>query len=260
MLARNLTGRVFLFVWLSLMGLFYFGTLAIAAWFSPEPYNWRRKAISKLLYPGYDPRFHHIASLGVALAGLLMLPFAGYIRRRLRVVSARAVDVGAFALGLGAVGLILAGLIVSHPANGTSAFPHLHEILARTAAFALGAGMIVLWGCAAKGYLASSARSHECGWLLVSWSLVTLPALSIALLRAAVGAHLDWSNPIYRKLEDRALWHLGFWEWLGSAAVFLFLLSAALCLPESDSEPLDLELHQNQPTSLSRHPERGPHD
>jgi hypothetical protein len=231
-LVDNLSRRFLLFVWLPLLGLSYFGSLTIAASFSAQNYDWRRKAISKLLYPGYDPEFHYMASLGVALAGLLMLPLAGYIRRKLREVSARVVNAGAFALGFGAIALLLAGLIVSHPAHGRSAFPWLHEILARTAAFALGAGMIALWAGAAKGYLTSPPRRRELGWLLLSWSLITLPALSIALLRAAAGAHLDWSNPIYQTLENRALWQLGFWEWAGSAAVFLFLFSAALFLPE----------------------------
>jgi Protein of unknown function (DUF998) len=238
MLAGNLTRRVLLFVWLPLIAFSYFGTLTLAARLSPRAYDWRNSAISKLLYPAYDPQFHYVASLGVALTGLLMLPLAGYIRRRLRRlrrVSVRAMDVGAFAFGLGAVGLILAGLIVSHPAHGTSAFPRLHETLARIAAFAFGIGMTVLWACAAKGYLASSTKSREWRGLLICWSLVTLPALAVALLRAVVGEHLDWLNPIYQKLENRALWHLGFWEWLGSVAIFLFLLSAALFLPDCDS-------------------------
>jgi hypothetical protein len=33
-------------------------------------------------------------------------------------------------------------------------------------------------------------------------------------------------------IEDRALWHVGLWEWTGSTAVFLFVLAAALFLPE----------------------------
>jgi hypothetical protein len=230
-LAGDLPRRVLLLVWVPLIALFYFGILAVAASFCPQTYDWRRKAISKLLYPGYDPEFHRIASLGVALTGLLMLPVAGYIRRRLRGVAPRVVQVGASALALGAVGLILAGLIVSHPIRGTSAFPWLHEILARTAAVALGAGVIALWACATKAYLGLKRRC-EWRWLTISWTSVMLPALSIALLRAAAAARFHWSNPIYQMLESPALWHLGLWEWLGSGAIFLFLLSAALFLPE----------------------------
>jgi hypothetical protein len=233
--ASGLTRRVFLCAWLPLIALSYFGTLSIAAWFSTQAYNWRRKAISQLLYPSYDPRFHYLASLGVALTGLLMLPLADYIHVRLSKVSSGIVNAGSFALGLGAMSLILAGLIVSHPAHGTSIFPRLHEILARTAAFALGSAMILLWVCAAKGYLRSPGRTPQWRWILVSWSLVTLPALTVVVLRAMAAAHLSWSNPLYQKLEDRELWHLGLGEWLGSGAVFLFLLSAACFCRNSGS-------------------------
>ncbi|HJU12458.1 MAG TPA: DUF998 domain-containing protein [Candidatus Binataceae bacterium] len=226
---RILTRRFLLLVWLPLIAFVYFGTLIIAARLSPHAYNWRRMAISKLLYPGYDPKLHYVASLGLALTGLLMLPLAGYIRRRLRKIAPIIVDIGAFALALGAIGLILAGLIVSHPLHGTSAFPWLHEILARSAALALGAGIIAFWVCAAKGF---SNGTSEWRWLLFCWSLVTLPALLVIVLRIVAAAHLGWSNPLYHKLESRTLWHLGFWEWLGSVAVFFFLLSAAVFLPE----------------------------
>jgi hypothetical protein len=223
--------RVLLFVCLPLIGLSYFGTLTIAAWMSSQPYDWRYKAMSKLLYPAYDPSFHYVASLGVALTGILILPFAGYIRRELSCVSVKGANVGSCTLALGAISLMLTGLIVSHPVHRISAFPWLHEALARLAACALAAGIVVLWTCAAKGY--HSNRNPQWRWLLVSWSMLTLPAVAIGVMRAAVGARLDWQNPIYQELSNRALWHLGFWEWLGSAAVFLFLLCALLFLPES---------------------------
>jgi hypothetical protein len=231
--AGDLSRRALISVCLPLIAVSYFGILGLAASFS-DTYDWRRVAISKLLYPGYDPGFHTVASFGVALAGLLIFPFAGYIRRRLSGASAVASAAGGFALRLGSIGLILAGLIVSHPAQGTPVLPRLHEILARCAAAALGAGMIALWVCAAKGYSKLPPRSNPYRWLLISWTALTLPALLIAILRAAAGARLRWSNPIYQAVQSRALWRLGFWEWIGSAAVYLFLLSAALFLPEAD--------------------------
>jgi hypothetical protein len=238
-LSGNLSRKVLLFVWLPLIGLSYFGTLAIAARLSPNSYNWRHKAISKLLYPGNDPVFHCLASLGIAAAGLLMIPIVSYIRGRLLSVSAFTVDVAASAFGLGAIDLVLAGLIVSHPAHGTSPFPRLHEMLARTAALALGAGMILFWACAAKRYFASSTRTPQRRRLLISWSLLTLPAILIVILRIAAETHLNWSNSLYEALGNRDVWDLGLWEWLGSAAVFLFLVSAALFLPEKAEELLE---------------------
>jgi hypothetical protein len=234
-LSGNLTRRAVLTIWFPLLAACYFGTLTIAAWCSPTVYEWRRNAISRLLYPAYDPDFHRVASAGVAATGILLIPLAGYFCRQMSVASGLFARAAAFALRLGAGGLILAALIVSHPAYGTSAFPRLHEMFARLAAVNVGASVIAFWICATKGYLSEIA--DRAGWrrLAISLSAIALPALSIALVRVAVGMHLDWSNPLYRELQNRALWHLALWEWVGSAAVFLFLLSAAMCLPPTDS-------------------------
>ncbi len=231
-ISGNLPRKALLCVLLPLIGFSYFGTLAIAAWLSPQAYDWRHKAISKLLYPRNDPVLHSVASLGIASAGLLMIPFAGYMSRRLRGVSPFGAATGAAAFASGALLLVLAGLIVSHPDRGTSDFPRLHEMLARGAAAAIGAGMLMLWACALKAYFTSSAtNTFQWFWLLGSWSPLTLAAILVIFLRLAAAAHFAWSNPVYLAIENPRVWHLGFWEWIGSAAVFLFLASAALFLP-----------------------------
>jgi hypothetical protein len=212
--------------------LVYFGTLAVAAWFAWSAYDWRHKSISWLLYPRNNPEFHLIASIGIALTGVLLVPTAGYIRTRLTDVSIIGVEIGASIFRLGAILLVSAGLIVSHPYAGTAAFPRMHETLARGCALALGAGMLMLWISALRAWFNSTEESPlQSGSLLASWSLVVLPAILVIVLRLLVHARLEWSNPIYRVLANRSLWHLGFWEWIGSAAVFLFLLSSVLFLP-----------------------------
>jgi len=71
--------------------------------------------------------------------------------------------------------------------------------------------------------------------LLLSWILLTLgPILGVTFsegLVRIVGAHLLWSYHI-DQLKNSLFWHLAFWEWIGSAAVFLFLLSSAIFLPQ----------------------------
>jgi hypothetical protein len=222
--------RMLLSVWLPLIGLAYFGSLTLAAAFCPQGYDWRRQAISKLLYPTYDPSFHYIASIGVAVAGLLMLPIGAYIREKLRHASPKIADAGSLAFTLGASGVLLAGLIVSHPAHGRAAYPHLHEIFARGAGAALGASVLLLWICAVKAYFTSEANQRLVK-LTLFWSFIVVPALTCALLRMAAGAHLNWQNPLYAALQDRALWYLGFWEWIGSVAMFLFILTGLVFLP-----------------------------
>jgi hypothetical protein len=215
----------------------YFGSLAAVIRFCPGTYDWRYKSISWLLYPRNDPGFHFIASLAIAATGLLMVPFAGYIRTRLQEKSIILTNLGALTFGLGALLLILAGLIVSHPYAGNARFPWLHETLARGAAFALGVGMLMLWLSAIKTWVASPTIGALClRRLLIAWSLLVIPAILVMALRLLAYAARGWSSGILLIIESRSLWHLGFWEWIGSGAVFLFLLSSALFLPDQASD------------------------
>lgn len=66
-----------------LIGVFYFGSLAVAVALFPKGYDWRTMSISKLLYPLVNPQYHFIPAVGVGVSAVLMLPFAGYIRRGL---------------------------------------------------------------------------------------------------------------------------------------------------------------------------------
>jgi hypothetical protein len=63
-----------------------------------------------------------------------------------------------------------------------------------------------------------------------------IPAILVLALRLLAYAARGGSSEVARIIESRRLWHLGFWEWIGSGAVFLFLLSAALFLPDHPSE------------------------
>jgi hypothetical protein len=236
----NLTRRTLLFVLIPLIFLSYFGLLTSAIFLSPIAYDWRYSVISHLISPRNNPEFHTIPSLGIAITGLLTIPFGGYINRRLRVVSKLGANIGAVAFANGAICLTLAGLIVSQGHDGTSSVPRLHEMCARTAAFGLGTGMVAFCLCALRGYLtpATEEKLYQ-RRLLISWILLTLgPILGVAFSEGLLGvmrAHLLWSYPI-DQWKNSVLWHLAFWEWLGSAAVFLFLLSSALFLPKQARE------------------------
>ena len=109
-----------------LIFLSYFGTLASAIFFSRIAYDWRYSVISHLISPRNNPEFHTVPSLGIAITGLLIIPFAGYINRRLRVVSRLGANIGTVAFANGAILLALAGLIVSQGHTRTSSLPKLH--------------------------------------------------------------------------------------------------------------------------------------
>jgi len=226
-----------LFVLLPLIFISYFGVLGLAIWLYPETYDWRYLSISKLLYPLTNPQFHYVASISVAVSGVLVIPFAGYIRRRLGGAGPKTKLAGAVVFFGGCICLTLAGLIASHPVHGTSRLPKLHEILARIAVIGIGVGILVFNACGTKAYFraASGRRPHRRG-LVVSWNLLTLPVVPIFITWLAIRIYLKHSGPTHHAMVTSAAWHLGFWEWIGSAVIFLFLVCAVLFLPEHDSD------------------------
>lgn len=194
-------------------------------------------SISKLLYPLYNPDFYPVASVSVVVTGLLLIPFAGYIHRRMRSGSPVIATIATAAFAGGAICMIFAGFISSHPLHGTSSLPKLHTILARAAGIGLSVGIMVFDACAVKKCFGSSnGRTPYKRSLLILWNLTTLPSLLVVSLWLLKYAHLHWLDQFYRTLHGTAAWHLGFWEWIGSAAVFLFLFSSALLLPEHAPE------------------------
>jgi hypothetical protein len=233
----HLRRSTLLYVLIPLIAASYFGTLALAIVLFPESYDWRYRVISNLISPRHNPAFHWIPSCGIALAGLLMIPFAGYIQRRLQWAAPRTASLGAGSFAMGVTALILAGLIVLPHPHGPARVPSVHEMLGRTAALGLGLGMVLFCWCLLKGHhLAPAGKRLYPRGLLVWWTLLTgPPLLGMALsegLRLMARTPWPGSHAIYAGLRDSVAWHLGFWEWIGSAAVFLFLISSALLLPE----------------------------
>ncbi len=232
-LAGDIGRRTLLFVLWPLVVGSYFGVLALAVALYPAAYDWRTMSISKLLYPRNNPQFHFIAAAGIAATGLLMFPFAGYMRRRLRTAAPVGAAVAAVLFAGGCVCLVLAGLISSHPLHGGSAVPKLHEQLARAAGFGIGVGLILFDACAIKGCFKTAAvTTRYRRSLVVAWNLLTLPTILVLVLRLVKAAHMAALDPFYEAWRRSAAWHLGFWEWVGSAAVILFLFFAAWLLPE----------------------------
>ena len=162
-----------------LIGVFYFGSLAVAVALFPGGYNWRMMSISKLLYPLVNPQYHFIPAVGVGMTGVLMLPFAGYIRRGLGGDSAM-VRAGAAAFFSGAICLILASVINSHPAHGRATVPRLHEALGRIAGIGLAMGMLLfeLSALRRRRRLLPAGESW-CQRLVLWWNWLTWPGIVV---------------------------------------------------------------------------------
>jgi hypothetical protein len=226
-----------LFVLLPLILASYLGILGVAASLYPQSYDWRYNSISQLLYARDDPEFHYVVSMIVAVSGVLMIPFAGYIRRRLRGAAPTAATVGAIGFFAGCICLTLAGLITSHPAHGMSRFPKLHDTLARLSTIGIGVGMVAFNICGTKEYFRPKpGKQHHRRSLLISWNLLTLPVVLIVVTWLVIRTCLKQSGATCHAIVTSAAWKVGFWEWIGSPVVFLFLVCAVLFLPKNNSE------------------------
>jgi hypothetical protein len=232
----NLPQRTILAMLIPLIFTSYFGTLTFAVVVFPETYDWRSSVISSLLSPRYSPQFHWIPSIGLTVSGLLAIPFGGYIGQRLRSASRLGANIGMASFIVGFVALILAAAIVTRHSHPIIGILGIHEILARTSALGLGFGIISFCWSAIQGSRTASvdqklySRSLVSLWTTLAFlALLTLTGAGCCALISKVGA--PGFLPFFQLLRHSPLWHLAFWEWVGSVAVFLFLTSAAWLLP-----------------------------
>lgn len=221
---------------LALIFLAYFGTLALSAWMFPQNYDWRYRVISNLLSPRDNPDHYWLPACGITFTAVLMLPLAGYLHRNLKSGSPHAANVSAGALTAGIIALICACLVVPQHVHDVLGVRRLHEFIARSAAGFLAIGMLTACWCAWIG-----SRKHLLQRRLFwTWTLVTsLPLAGIFVsesLLVLTRLKTAWTIPIRGALRHSVFWHLGFWEWLGSAAVFVFLCAAVFLAPEQATQ------------------------
>jgi hypothetical protein len=225
-------------VLLALIAVSFFGSLGTAAWMFPDNYDWRYRVISNLLSPRDNPDHYWLPACGIILAALLMLPFVAYLYRSLTTVSPHAARLSASAFIAGIIALICACLVVPQHVHEVLGIRRLHEFIARSAAGFIAIGMLAASRCAWTGYRKNLLDER----LFWSWSLVTLLPLTGIFLSESLllltRLKPEWAMPIRNALRHSVFWHLGFWEWSGSAAVFVFLCAAVFLAPSEHRRPL----------------------
>jgi hypothetical protein len=216
---------------LVLIFLAFFGTLGLSARMFPQNYDWRYRVISNLLSPRDNPDHYWLPACGIILTAMLMLPFTGYLQRNLESASPRVARVSAGAFTAGIIALICACLVVPQHLHDVFGVRRLHEFIARSAAGFLAIGMLTACWCAWIGFRKNLLQRR----LFWTWSLVTLlPLTGIFVsesLLTLTRLKPAWTISIRSALQHSVIWHLGFWEWLGSAAVFVFLCAAVFLMP-----------------------------
>ncbi len=223
--------KVVLTALLALIFLAFFGTLGLSAHMFPQNYDWRYRVISNLLSPRDNPGHYWLPACGIILAAVLMLPLAGYLHRNLEVASSRAARVSSGALIAGIIALICACLVVPQHTHDVLGIRRLHEFISRSSAGFMAISMLTACWCAWKGFRENLLEAR----LFWIWSLVTLVPLAGIFLSESLliltRLKPAWAMPIRSVLRHSVFWHLGFWEWSGSAAIFVFLCAAVFLTP-----------------------------
>ena len=231
--AGNVSRNTLLTKLLPLSFITLFSTLFIAAQHFPEEYDWRRRVISHLISPRYNPEGYLLPSIGLAVAALLALPLAGYAEQRLHGVAPKLSRWAGVGLGLGIFLMVSVALPFNVPSMPASVH-WVHEALARTAAVAVIAGMICCCLCGLKDRFRGEKTLSRL--MVMSWtSLTLLPfvcGILAGILKICRKANVGWAVDLRAQLKQTVIWQLAFWEWVGVLAFILFMLTAAMLLPE----------------------------
>jgi hypothetical protein len=190
---------------LALIFLSFFGTLTLSASMSRRRYDWRYSVISHLLSPRDNPSHYRLAAGGLALTGLLMLPFAGYLRRQLGMIAPRVALVCSGSFLAGIVALICACFVVPQHTHDVLRIRRLHELLGRSAAGFLALAMIGGCWCAWKG----RSKSRGASRLFWTWSAPHPLAISGHFLqRSFVAPHAAGTNADAARPRCASAFHL----------------------------------------------------
>jgi len=213
----------------------FFGTVIISAFFFPTPYDWSIHVISNLTSPHDNPGAYWLPCIGLAASGVLALPFAGYVEQRMRGIAPRLARAagGAFALAL--ILLLITGVHRLLPPFG---WHRTHESLARGSAAAFSFGMICCCVCAIRDRLRIFGGRRFLGAALSHyWIWVTLLPVGCGVIIGGLqflGHDMGqaWAEQARLSFRHTIVWHLAFWEWIGSVIFFGFMFITTLLLPE----------------------------
>ena len=223
----------------------YFGSVIAAAFFFPVPYHWSVRAISNLASPRDNPDAFWLPCLGFVASSLLALPFAGYVEQRLRGITPRLARAAGMAFALACVLLLLTGL-VPQQAQTMFGWNRMHEYFARSSAAAFFTGMLCCCVCAFRDRFRVFGGRRSLGVTLSHyWRWATLlPIGCVAIIGALqfLGHQADqaWAEQVRQSFRHTVMWHVAFWEWVGSVIVFMFMVVTVLLLPEGINAPASL--------------------
>ena len=199
------------------LGACFFGSLILAATFFPHGYDWRYTVISSLASPRDNPHAYGIACGGLAVSGLLLIPFAFFLQTRLEPFAPKLTAWAGKLFLLGAISLTLSALIVPGHYR-ILGLGRSHEHLAQVSSVAFCLSLIL--------YLGAILRLPPSLFLLrvLAGGVVILPVTALTVSRLSLFlAHEFCSSAIYQAVKASLWSSLALWEWIGAICVYLFL-------------------------------------
>ena len=199
------------------LGACFFGSLIWAAALFPHGYDWRYTVISSLASPRDNPHAYWIACAGLAVSGLLLIPFPFFLHRRLAPFAPKLTGWGGKLFLLGAICLTLSALIVPGHYR-ILGIGRSHEHLAQISSVAFCLSLIL--------YLGAILRLPPSLFLLrvLAGFVVILPVTALLVSRLFLFLAYEFSSPVVYHAVKISLWSsLALWEWIGAFCIYLFL-------------------------------------
>jgi hypothetical protein len=214
---RLVGGLVYPIMVLIGLGACFFGSLLWAAAFFPHGYDWRYTVISSLASPRDNPHAYGIACAGLAVSGLLLIPFAFFLQKRLERFAPKLAAWAGKLFLLGAICLTLSALIVPGHYR-ILGIGRSHEHLAQISSVAFCLSLILYFG--------AILRLPPPLFLLrvLAGLVVMLPVTALIVSRASLFLAYEFSSSAVYHAVKVSLWSsLALWEWVGAFCIYLFL-------------------------------------
>ena len=209
------------------LGACFFGSLILAATFFPRGYDWRYTVMSSLASPRDNPHAYWIACAGLAISGLLLIPFPFFLQKRLHPFAPKLTAWAGKLFLLGAISLTLSALIVPGHYR-ILGLGRTHEHLAQISSVAFCLSLILYFGAILR--LPPSLLSLR----LAAGFVVILPVTALAVSRLCLFLAYEFSSSAAYHAVKVSLWSsLAIWEWVGAFCIYLFLGLMTLERPAS---------------------------
>jgi len=193
----------------------------------PSEYDWRYITMSSLVYPDRNPRGYLWAWTGVALCALAGLYWTGVRLSQSRQAAGLAPPAGVRALAVGYLCMMCGGMLPGPLLR----LPKLHELLALSAFFGVGIGLVQSTLLMARQSVWLATLPGKRQWYAVVLAAVAVSPVVLAALAQAYVSYarpeLPWVSLAWRARGVPIYLSFAFWEWVACAVFSAYML--ALC-------------------------------